>query len=334
MTDTAKPSRPDRNLAMELVRVTEAAALGAGRWVGRGDKNAADGAAVDAMRLMIDTVSMKGTVVIGEGEKDHAPMLYNGEDVGNGDGPETDVAVDPVDGTTLTSIGQPNAISVIALAERGTMFFPGAAVYMDKIACGALAAGVIDITAPPEENIRRVAKAKGVKPEEVTVTILDRPRHADIIAAVRSVGARVLLIRDGDVAGAIAAAMPRTEVDLLLGIGGTPEGVIAAAALKCLGGAIQGRLAPRGDAERAALLSDGFDLDQVLTTDDLVSGEDVFFAATGITDGYLLGGVKYWPDGATTHSVVMRSRSGTVRYVEAEHRFEKLERYSHIEYRP
>jgi len=334
MTDASKPSRPDRNLAMELVRVTEAAALGAGRWVGRGDKNAADGAAVDAMRLMIDTVSMKGTVVIGEGEKDHAPMLYNGEAVGNGDGPGTDVAVDPVDGTTLTSIGQPNAISVIALAERGTMFFPGAAVYMDKIACGAVAAGVIDITAPPEENIRRVAKAKGVKPEEVTVTILDRPRHADIIAAVRSVGARVLLIRDGDVAGAIAAAMPRTEVDLLLGIGGTPEGVIAAAALKCLGGAIQGRLAPRDDAERASLIADGFDLDRVLTADDLVAGEDVFFAATGITDGYLLGGVKYWPDGATTHSVVMRSRSGTVRYVEAEHRFEKLERYSHIEYRP
>ena len=334
MTDASKPSRPDRNLAMELVRVTEAAALAGGRWVGRGDKNAADGAAVDAMRLMIDTVSMKGTVVIGEGEKDHAPMLYNGEAVGNGDGPGTDVAVDPVDGTTLTSIGQPNAISVIALAERGTMFFPGAAVYMDKIACGAVAAGVIDITAPPEENIRRVAKAKGVKPEEVTVTILDRPRHADIIAAVRSVGARVLLIRDGDVAGAIAAAMPRTEVDLLLGIGGTPEGVIAAAALKCLGGAIQGRLAPRDDAERASLIADGFDLDRVLTADDLVAGEDVFFAATGITDGYLLGGVKYWPDGATTHSVVMRSRSGTVRYVEAEHRFEKLERYSHIEYRP
>ncbi|HEY7761730.1 MAG TPA: class II fructose-bisphosphatase, partial [Actinomycetota bacterium] len=279
-------------------------------------------------------VSMDGEVVIGEGEKDEAPMLYNGERVGNGEGPGVDVAVDPIDGTRLTSVGQPNALSVIALSERGTMFFPGAAVYMEKVAAGPQAANAIDVTAPPEENVRLVAKAKGVKPEDVTVTILDRPRHEAMIAAVRSVGARVFLITDGDVAGAIAAAAPRTGIDLLLGIGGTPEGVIAAAALKCLGGAIQGRLYPRDDRERDALLDDGFDLDAVLTTDDLVSGDDVFFAATGITDGSLLRGVRYWPDGATTHSMVMRSRSGTVRWVEAEHRFEKLERFSTIAYRP
>ncbi|MEA2557599.1 MAG: fructose,6-bisphosphatase [Actinomycetota bacterium] len=332
MTTPTEP-RPDRNLAMELVRVTEAAALASGRWVGRGDKLTADGAAVDAMRLMIDSVSMAGVVVIGEGEKDEAPMLFNGEEVGNGDGPATDVAVDPIDGTTLTAIGQANALSVIALAERGTMFFPGAAVYMEKIAVGPAGVDAIDITAPPEENVRRVAKAKGVKPEEITVTILDRPRHAELITAIRSVGARVFLIRDGDVAGAIAAAMPRTEVDLLIGVGGTPEGVISAAALKCLGGAIQGRLAPRDDAERQSLIDDGFDLDAILTTDDLVSGDDVFFAASGITGGYLLRGVKYWPDGATTYSMVMRSRSGTLRYIEAEHRFEKLERFSPIAYR-
>jgi len=328
-----RTDRPDRNLALELVRVTEAAALGAGRFIGRGDKNAADKAAVDAMRLMIDSVSMHGTVVIGEGEKDEAPMLYNGEEVGDGTGPGVDVAVDPIDGTRLTSVGMPNALAVIALAERGTIFFPGVAVYMEKVATGPEAADVIDVTAPPEENVRLVAKAKGVRPEEITVTILDRPRHADLIAAVRGVGARVYLITDGDVAGAIAAALPRGEVDLLIGIGGTPEGVISAAALKCMGGAIQGKLAPRDDDEKRSLLDAGFDLDKVLTTDDLVSGRDVFFAATGITDGYLLRGVKYWPDGATTHSMVMRSRSGTVRYVEAEHRFEKLEQFSGIEYR-
>ena len=326
--------RPDRNLAMELVRVTEAASLAAGRWIGRGDKNAADKAAVDAMRLMIDTVSMHGTVVIGEGEKDEAPMLYNGEEVGDGTGPGVDVAVDPIDGTRLTSVGQPNALSVLALAERGSMFFPGAAVYMEKIAAGPEAADAIDITAPAEENVRRVAKAKGVRPEEVTVTILDRDRHADLITAVRGVGARVFLITDGDVAGAIAASAPRSGVDLLMGIGGTPEGVISAAALKCLGGAIQGRLWPRTDDERRTLLDEGFDLDTVLTTNDLVSGRDVFFAATGITDGSLLRGVRYWPDGATTYSIVMRSQSGTVRYVEAHHQFEKLERFTAIDYRP
>ena len=326
--------RPDRNLAMELVRVTEAAALAAGRWIGRGDKNRADKAAVDAMRLMIDSVSMHGTVVIGEGEKDKAPMLYNGEEVGNGEGPAVDVAVDPIDGTRLTAVGQPNALSVLALAERGSMFFPGAAVYMEKVATGPEGADAIDVTASPEENVRRVAKAKGVRPDDLTVTILDRDRHVDIIQAVRDVGAKVVLITDGDVAGAIAAAMPRTQIDLLIGIGGTPEGVVAAAALKCLGGAIQGRLYPRDDEERSTLVDQGFDIDRVLTTEDLVSGKDVFFAATGITDGYLLGGVKYWPDGATTWSVVMRSRSGTVRHVEAEHSFQKLERFSRIEYRP
>jgi fructose-1,6-bisphosphatase II len=325
---------PDRNLAMELVRVTEAAALASGRWVGRGDKMAADAAAVDAMRLMIDSVSMDGVVVIGEGEKDEAPMLFNGEQVGSGVGPETDVAVDPIDGTTLTSVGQPNALSVIALAPRGSMFFPGAAMYMEKIATGPEAAEAIDIGAPVAENIRQVAKAKGKRPEEVTVTILDRPRHADMIAEIRAAGARVLLITDGDVAGAIVAAIPRTEVDLLMGIGGTPEGVVSAAALKCLGGAIQGKLYPRNDEERSSLLADGFDLDQVLDADTLAAGDDLFFAATGITDGYLLEGVRYWADGATTYSMVMRSRSGTIRYVKSDHRFEKLERFSSIDYRP
>jgi fructose-1,6-bisphosphatase II len=326
--------RPDRNLALELVRVTEAAALAAGRWVGRGDKEAADGAAVDAMRLMIDSVSMRGTVVIGEGEKDRAPMLYNGEVVGNGDGPGVDVAVDPIDGTRLTAIGQPNALAVIALSGEGTMFFPGAAVYMEKVATGAEAADAIDITLSPAENVRRVAEAKGSRPEEISVTILDRERHAEIIESVRSVGARVFLITDGDVAGAIAAASTRRSgIDLLFGIGGTPEGVIAAAALKCLGGKMQGRLFPRNDEERASLEKDGYDISKVLTTDELVKGNDVFFAATGITDGALLKGVKYWPDGATTYSMVMRSRSGTVRIVEAEHEFSKLERFSRVPYR-
>jgi len=329
-----RTQRPDRNLALELVRVTEAAALAAGRWVGRGDKVAADQAAVDAMRLMIDTVAMDGVVVIGEGEKDEAPMLYNHEAVGTGNGPEVDVAVDPIDGTRLTAVGQPNALSVIALAERGSMFFPGAAVYMEKVATGPEAADAIDVTAPAEENVRLVAKAKAVRPEEIGVVILDRDRHADIIRRVREAGARVFLITDGDVAGAISAATSaRSGIDLLIGIGGTPEGVIAAAALKCLGGAIQGRLWPRNDDERRQLVDAGFDPERVLTTDDLVSGQDVFFAATGITDGSLLRGVQYTPDGATTFSIVMRSRSGTVRYVEAQHRFSKLEHYSPIDYR-
>jgi len=326
--------RPDRNLAMELVRVTEAAALAAGRWVGRGDKVAADQAAVDAMRLMIDTVAMDGVVVIGEGEKDEAPMLYNGEKVGNGEGPAVDVAVDPIDGTRLTSVGQPNALSVMALAERGSMFFPGAAVYMEKIAVGPEAADAIDVTASPEENVRAVAKAKGKRPEDVTVVVLDRDRHQEMIGRIREAGASVFLITDGDVAPAIAAAKPFSGIDMLMGIGGTPEGVVAAGALKCLGGAMQGRLYPRNDGEGQALLDAGYDIGKVLTTDDLVAGEDVFFAATGITNGALLNGVRYDDQGAVTHSMVMRSRSGTVRYIDARHDFAKLERFSPIEYRP
>jgi fructose-1,6-bisphosphatase II len=326
-------SRPDRNLALELCRVTEAGALGAGRWVGRGDKEAADQAAVDAMRAMLDTVAMAGVVVIGEGEKDEAPMLYNGEEVGNGQGPDVDVAVDPLEGTRLTSIGAPNAISVIALAERGTMFFPGAAVYMEKVAAGPLAAEAIDITASPSENVRRVAEAKGIKPTDVSVTVLDRPRHEALIAELRDVGAKVNLIMDGDVAPAIAAARAQSTVDMLMGIGGTPEGVIAAAAVKCLGGAVQGRLWPRDDEERQKLVDAGYDVGRVLTTDDLVAGDDVFFAATGVTTGALLQGVRYTPDGALTHSLVMRSRSGTVRLIEAYHAFEKLTRFTGREYR-
>ena len=325
--------QPDRNLALELVRVTEAAALAAGRWIGRGDKEAADRAAVDAMRIMVDTVAMDGVVVIGEGEKDHAPMLYNGERVGNGQGPAVDVAVDPIDGTRLTALGQPNALSVMALSERGTMLSPGAAVYMEKVAVGPEAVDAIDVTAPPEGNVRSVAEAKGVRPEEITVVVLDRDRHRELIRRVREAGARVSLVPDGDVAPAIAAATPGSGVDLLMGIGGTPEGVVAAAALKCLGGAIQGRLFPRSDEERARLEAAGLDAARVLRTEDLVSGEDVFFAATGITDGSLLRGVRYHRDGATTYSMVMRSRSGTVRAIEAHHRFEKLERFTGRSYR-
>jgi fructose-1,6-bisphosphatase II len=326
----ASSKAPDRNLALELVRVTEAAAMAAGRWIGKGEKESADQAAVDAMRLVLDTVSMAGVVVIGEGEKDEAPMLYNGEEIGNGQGPEVDVAVDPLEGTRLTALGMPNAITTVALAERGSMFFPGAAVYMDKIACGPEAADAVDITAPPAENVRRVAKAKGVSPNEVSVVVLDRDRHADLIAELREVGAKVMLITDGDVAPAIAAAQPGTGVDLLMGVGGTPEGVLSAAALKCVGGAIQGKLWPRNDDERQQLLDAGFDLDRVLTTDDLIGSENVFFAATGVTTGALLRGVRYTRDGATTDSIVMRSRSGTVRRIEATHAFQKLEEISNL----
>ena len=324
---------PDRNLALELVRVTESAATFAARWIGRGDKNAADQAAVDAMRLMLDTVAMHGVVVIGEGEKDEAPMLFNGESVGEGHGPAVDVAVDPLEGTRLTAKGQPNAIAVIAVAERGTMFFPGAAVYMDKIACGPEALDTIDIEAPPGENVERVARAKGVRPSEISVVVLERDRHEALIDELRSVGAKLLLIPDGDVAPAIAAAQPGTGVDLLMGIGGTPEGVIAAAALKCVGGGVQGKLWPRNDQERRELVEAGFDLDRVLTTDDLVSGQDVFVAATGVTSGALLRGVRYSAGGAVTDSIVMRSRSGTVRRVEATHALDKLEQFSGREYR-
>jgi len=319
---------PDRNLALELVRVTEAAALGAARWVGRGDKDAADQAAVDAMRLMLDTVTMDGVVVIGEGEKDEAPMLFNGEQVGDGRPPEVDVAVDPLEGTRLTSVGQPNAIAVIAVAERGTMFFPGAAVYMDKLVSGAELAGVVDITASPQENVRQAAEAKGVEASEIAVVVLDRERNAELIAGLREAGAKVNLITDGDVAPALAAARADTPVDLMMGIGGTPEGVISAAAVKCLGGAIQGKLWPRTDEERDSLVGAGYDLDRVLTTDDLVAGDDVFVAATGVTDGALLRGVRHTRNGASTDSIVMRSRSGTVRRVEAQHAFDKLARLS------
>jgi fructose-1,6-bisphosphatase II len=315
---------PDRNLALELVRVTEAAAMGAGRWIGRGQKESADQGAVDAMRHMLQTVAMDGVVVIGEGEKDEAPMLYNGERVGNGHGVEVDVAVDPLEGTRLTALGQPNAIAVIAVAERGTMFFPGAAVYMNKIAVGEDAAGAIDIDAPPAENVRRIAKAKGKKVEDVVVVVLERDRHEQLIRELREVGASVRLITDGDVAPSIAAARVQATVDILMGIGGTPEGVISAAAIKCLGGAIQGKLWPRNDEERQALVDGGYDLDRVLTTDDLVAGSDVFVAATGVTDGALLSGVRYTPGGAVTDSIVMRSRSGTVRRIEAYHAFDKL----------
>jgi len=333
VTEAPSGTAPDRNLALELVRVTESAAMAAGRWIGRGDKIAADQAAVDGMRLMLDTASMAGIVVIGEGEKDEAPMLFNGEEVGSGSGPEVDVAVDPLEGTRLTANGQPNAIATIACSERGTMFFPGAAVYMDKIACGPEAAEVIDIEAPPVENVKRVAKAKEVKPSDVSVVVLDRDRHADLIAELRGIEAKVMLILDGDVAPAIAAAQPGTGVDLLMGIGGTPEGVLSAAALKCVGGTLQGKLWPRNDEERQALVDAGFDLDRVLTVDDLVGGDNVFFAATGVTTGALLRGVRYEPRGAVTDSIVMRSRSGTVRRVEARHAFEKLEHLSGGRYR-
>ncbi|MFE6746848.1 class II fructose-bisphosphatase [Kitasatospora purpeofusca] len=326
------PEAPDRNLALELVRVTEAAALAAGRWVGRGDKNGADGAAVRAMRTLVSTVSMNGVVVIGEGEKDEAPMLYNGERVGDGTGAECDVAVDPVDGTTLTAKGMNNAVAVLAVADRGTMFDPSAVFYMDKLVTGPEAADFVDITAPTAVNIRRVAKAKGIAVEDVTVVVLDRPRHQDLIREIREAGARIKYISDGDVAGAIMAAREGTGVDLLMGIGGTPEGIIAACAMKCMGGVIQGRLWPKDDAERQKALDAGHDLDRVLSTDDLVSGENVFFVATGITDGELLRGVHYRQETATTSSLVMRSKSGTIREVHATHRLSKLRAYSAIDF--
>ncbi|CAM5290224.1 class II fructose-bisphosphatase [Streptomyces sp. WAC 01325] len=323
---------PDRNLALELVRVTEAAAMAAGRWVGRGDKNGADGAAVRAMRTLVHTVSMNGVVVIGEGEKDEAPMLFNGERVGDGTGAEVDIAVDPIDGTTLTAKGMPNAISVLAAADRGSMFDPSAVFYMDKLVTGPEAADFVDIDAPVAVNIRRVAKAKRSTPEDVTVVILDRPRHEGIIKEIRDAGARIKLISDGDVAGSIYALREGTGVDMLLGIGGTPEGIISACAVKCLGGTIQGKLWPKDDEERQRALDAGHDLDRVLMTDDLVSGDNVFFVATGITDGELLRGVRYRSENATTDSIVMRSKSGTVRRIDSEHRLSKLRAYSAIDF--
>ena len=324
--------RPDRNLALELVRTTEAAAMSASRWVGRGDKNGADGAAVDAMRTVLATVPMSGHVVIGEGEKDDAPMLFNGELVGDGSMPETDVAVDPIDGTTLTSLGRGNAISVIAVSERDTMFDPGPCFYMQKIAVGPDAVGSIDVTATPTQNLKWIAKAKGESVRDLTVVILDRDRHQSLIEEVREAGARIKLISDGDIFAAIATAWPQAGIDVLFGIGGTPEGVIAAAALKCMGGEIQGRLWPRNDQERADAMAQGYDVSRVLTTEDLVKGDNCFFAATGITDGELLKGVRYEPGLVHTQSLVMRSRSGTVRLIDAQHRLDKISEISAISY--
>ncbi len=323
---------PDRNLAMELVRVTEAAALAASRWVGRGDKDGADGAAVEAMRVVLSSVAMDGVVVIGEGEKDHAPMLFNGERIGDGSPPATDIAVDPIDGTTPTAMGRGGALAVIAVSERGTMFNPGPCVYMEKLAVGRRAAGLVDITRPVTENLQAVAKAKGTSVRDVTAIVLDRPRHADIIAEIRDAGARIRLITDGDVAAAIATAWPESGVDILFGVGGTPEGVIAAAALKSMGGEIQGRLWPRDETERQAALGAGYDLGAVLTTDTLVDGDNCFFAATGVTDGELLHRVRYDQFGASTQSLVMRSRSGTVRLVDAHHKLEKLAEFSSVSF--
>ncbi len=323
---------PDRNLAMELVRTTESAALAASRWVGRGAKNGADGAAVEAMRTVLSGVPMAGIVVIGEGEKDEAPMLFNGELVGDGTEPLTDVAVDPIDGTTLTSLGRGNALSVIAVSERGTMFDPGPCVYMSKIAVGPDAAGSIDITATATQNLRWIAKAKRENVRDLTVAILDRPRHEELIEEVRIAGARIKLISDGDVFGAIATSWPDAGVDVLLGVGGTPEGVISAAALKCMGGEMQGMLWPRDERERQAAIDAGYDLDQVLTTDLLVQSDNCFFAATGITDGELLNGVRYVSGGARTQSLVMRSRSGTVRLIDARHRIDKLATFAAVDY--
>src|ERR1035438_2257444 len=323
---------PDRNLALELARVTEAGSMAAARWVVRGDKNGADGAAVSAMRMMINSVSMRGVVVIGEGEKDNAPMLFNGEEVGDGTGAACDVAVDPIDGTRLCANGMSNAISVLAVANRGSMYDPSAVFYMNKLATGPAAADGVGDTPPPAANVAAVAKAKGESSHDVTVVILDRPRHAELISQVRETGARIHLITDGDVAGAIMAARDDTGIDLLLGIGGTPEAIIAACALKCLGGVIQGRLAPTDEAERRRALDAGHDLDRVLTTDDLVTSDDVFFAATGITDGELMAGVRYRAGDATTHSLVMRSRSGTIRSIKSEHQLWKLRAYSSINF--
>jgi len=333
MTDDQRSDRPDRNLALELVRVTEAAALAAARMVGRGDKEGADQAAVDAMRHVLDSVSMDGVVVIGEGEKDEAPMLYNGERIGDGSRPQVDIAVDPLEGTRLTALGMPNAIAVIALAERGAMFDPGPCVYMEKIAGGPEIADLLDLDRPLPETLRLVAQRKQIDIRDVMVVMLDRERHQDVIRQVRDAGARVRLITDGDVAGAMLSVSENSPVDLLWGIGGTPEGVISAAAIKCIGGQLLGRLWPRHDEERQAAIDAGYDLDRILGAGDLVRGEDVFFSATGVTDGDVLQGVRYQGDrGATTESLVMRSRSGTVRRIAARHDRAKLRALTGVRY--
>ena len=323
---------PDRNLGLDLARVTETAALAAARWQGRGDKEAADQAAVDGMRAHLGTLSLDGVVVIGEGEKDRAPMLHNGEQVGNGEGRPVDIAVDPVDGTTLTAAGMPGALAVIAVSERDQMFFPGPVVYMDKIAVGPAAKGMIDLDAPVDRNLTRVAKAKRSDVNDLTVMILDRPRNQHYIDAVRDAGARIRLIRDGDVSGAIATARPDSGIDMLLGIGGTPEGVLAAAAMRCMGGEIQGRLWARDDEDRERAIDAGFDLERVLETRDLVGGDNVSFAATGITGGEFLKGVQFTGSGAVTHSVMMRSKTGSIRYMDAYHNLDKLENFSAVPY--
>jgi fructose-1,6-bisphosphatase II len=326
-------ARPERNLALELVRVTEAAALAAARMVGRGDKEGADQAAVDAMRTVLETVSMDGVVVIGEGEKDEAPMLFNGEQIGDGTPPQVDIAVDPLEGTRLTALGMPNAIAVIALAERGAMFDPGPILYMEKIAGGPEIADLLDLDRPLPETLELVAGRKGVDIRDVMVVMLDRERHHEAMREVREAGARVRLITDGDVAAAMLAVSDNTPVDLLWGIGGTPEGVISASAIKCIGGQQLGRLWPRNDEERASAVEQGYDLQRVLTADELVQGEDVFFSATGVTDGDVLQGVRYQGDrGATTESLVMRSRSGTVRRISANHDRAKLRTLTGVRY--
>ena len=325
MSSPPQDAKPDRNLALELVRVTEAAALGAARLIGRGDKQGADQAAVDAMRHMLDSVSFDGLVVIGEGEKDRAPMLFNGEHIGDGSPPAVDIAVDPLEGTTLTARGMPSALSVIALAPRGTMFDPGPCVYMQKLAGSSQIADLLDLDRPLEETIRLVAERKGTDVGDVMVVMLDRPRHDDGLRRVREAGARVRLISDGDVSGVLLACDDRSSVDLLWGIGGTPEGVLAAAAVKCIGGGLVGRLYPRDDDERSAALEAGYDLQRVLSTDDLIASDDCFFSATGVTDGDVLAGVRYeGASGATTESLVMRSKSGTVRRIYARHDRTKL----------
>jgi fructose-1,6-bisphosphatase II len=320
---------PDRNVALELVRVTEAAALAAARLIGRGDKEEADQAAVDGMRHQLRSISMDGVVVIGEGEKDEAPMLYNGEEIGDGTPPPVDIAVDPLEGTRLTALGMPNALAVIALSERGTMFDPGPCVYMEKIAGGPEVADLLDLDRPMSETVELVAERKGTDVRDVMVVVLDRPRHQDVIDEIRGAGARVRLILDGDVAAALLAATDTTAVDLLWGIGGTPEGVISAAALKCIGGQLLGRLWPRDDDESQAAIDAGYDLEKILTVDDLVRGDNCFFSATGVTDGDVLQGVRYQGRaGASTESLVMRSRSGTVRRVSARHDRTKLQALS------